>query len=204
MQTYIRARELQRDQCASDPLFRQIPIASARGLLADIKKLPAGKEKNADKKYEEYVTRLLSSLLYPQLDFAEDQVRTVSGAQIRDLIFYNNRSVDFLADVFNQYESRQIVFELKNVGEIDRDHINQLNRYLNNEFGRFGFLLTRHPLTRAMFKNTIDLWAGQRRCIVNLDDSDLELMVNIFESKQRDPYEVLKKKYIEFTRACPS
>jgi hypothetical protein len=29
-------------------------------------------------------------------------------------------------------------------------------------------------------------------------------MVNVFESRQRSPLDVLKKKYIEFRRACPS
>jgi hypothetical protein len=55
-----------------------------------------------------------------------------------------------------------------------------------------------------MFKNTLDLWSGQRRCIIALDDTDVELMVNVYEGKQRDPIDVLKKKYVEFTRACPS
>jgi len=55
-----------------------------------------------------------------------------------------------------------------------------------------------------MFKNTIDLWAGQRKCIIALTDEDISMMVLIFESKQRSPIEVIKKKYIEFTRACPS
>lgn len=87
---------------------------------------------------------------------------------------------------------------------IEREHINQLNRYLVNEFGAFGVLVTRHPLSRAVLANTIELWSGQRRCIVALTDVDLELMVEIFDSKQRQPIEVLKRAYIEFRRSCPS
>jgi len=67
-----------------------------------------------------------------------------------------------------------------------------------------GILITRNPLSKAMFKNTIDLWAGQRRCIIALTDEDIKMMVQLFETKQRLPIEVIKKKYIEFTRACPS
>jgi hypothetical protein len=55
----------------------------------------------------------------------------------------------------------------------------------------------------AVFRNTADLWSGQRRYILILDDYDLELIVNLYESKQRDPLDVLKKKYVEFMRACP-
>jgi len=54
-----------------------------------------------------------------------------------------------------------------------------------------------------MFANTISLWSGQRRCIIALTDPDLELMVEVFDSKQRLPIEVLKRSYIAFRRACP-
>jgi hypothetical protein len=94
--------------------------------------------------------------------------------------------------------------ELKNVHAVEREHINQLNRYMTNAFGRFGVLITRYELPRAMRKNTIDLWAGQRRCIIALTDADLEQMVEIYGSRQRDPIDVLTKKYVEFRRDCPS
>jgi hypothetical protein len=123
---------------------------------------------------------------------------------VRDLIFYNNRSIDFLDEVFVDYGNRQLVFEMKNVAKIDSDHINQLNRYLQSGFGSFGVFLTRNPLPSAMFKNTVDLWSSQRKCIIALTDPDIELMVNVYESKQRTPIEVLKKKYVDFRRCCPS
>jgi hypothetical protein len=204
VQTYVQQKERMQSDCNNDPLFEPIAVTSAKRKLEEIKKLPTGKNQNADKRYEECVAQLLASLLYPQLDFAAEQSRTDSGVLIRDLIFYNNRSFDFLRDIFDQYESRQLVFELKNVREIEREHVNQLNRYLKDEFGRLGVLVTRNPLPKNIFKNTIDLWSGQRRCIIALTDSDLETMVTVFESKQRLPIEVLKRAYIDFTRACPS
>ena len=143
-------------------------------------------------------------MLYPHLDFAATQSRSEGGSTIRDLVFYNNRSVDFLQEILDDYRSRQLVMEMKNVQVVEREHINQLNRYLADEFGAFGVLITRNPFTKAMFRNTVALWSGQRRCIIGLTDGDLELMVEVFDSKQRQPIEVLKKKYVEFRRACPS
>ena len=147
---------------------------------------------------------LLASMLYPHLDFALAQSRTESGLQIRDLVFYNNVSYDFLKDMKDVFGSRQIVFELKNVKEVCKEHINQLNRYLNPAFGSFGIIMTRNKPQKSVFQHTIDLWSGQRKCILILDDNDLSLMVNVFESKQRDPIEVIKMKYAEFQRKCPS
>lgn len=200
---YIETKERTQKDCINDPLFRQIPILSAKRKFSTIMRLPSGKDDNADRKYEENIGQLLASLFYPELDFAAIQSRTESGVLIRDLIFYNNRSIDFLEEINNDYGNRQLVFEIKNVRSIDRDNINQLNRYLDSGLGKFGVFVTRNELSKAMFKNTIDLWAGQRRCIIAITDEDLALMVNIFESKQRAPVDVLKKKYIDFRRACP-
>jgi len=204
VKAYTAIREKQFENCKNDPLFNQIPITSAKRKTSTIIKLPTGKTDNADRKYEDNTCQLMASLLYPHLDFALEQSRTESGVLIRDLIFYNNTSTDFLKGIYEKYECRQIVFELKNVKEVSREHIFQLNRYLNNQFGKFGVIVTRNPPPKKVIKNTIDLWAGQRRCILILDDADLKLMTQVFESKQRNPIEVLKKKYIEFTRLCPS
>lgn len=202
---FVARKERAAEDCSNDPLFAQLPVTSAKASLDAVTQLPLSKgtaDPN-DKKYEREMSRLLASAFYPQLDFAKTQSRTDSGVLIRDLIFYNNRSHPFLDELIGKYDCRQIVMEMKNVKQIGRDHINQLNRYMKNQFGRFGVLLTRRPLPPAMFKNTIDLWSGQRRCIIALADEDLDLIVNLFESKQRDPIDVLQKKYVEFARACP-
>jgi hypothetical protein len=200
---YVKLKERTQNDCRNDPLFRPIPIISAKHKFSTIEKLPTGKTDNADNKFEDYTCQLLASMLYPQLDFAAEQVRTESGVQIRDLVFYNTRSENFLQDIHKTYGNKQLVFELKNVQSIEREHITQLNRYLANDFGKFGIIVTRNPLSKAMFNNTIDLWSGQRRCIIALTDADIKMMVSVYESKQRLPIEVINAKYIEFTRACP-
>lgn len=202
--TYVAAKERTREECHNDPLFKPIPALFAKRRLAELKKIPTGNAEMADKKYEAVAAQLLSSMLYPQLDFAAVQSRTDGGVLVRDLIFYNTTSSDFLRDIRDTYGSRQLVMELKNVAKVEREHVNQLNRYLNDTLGRFGVIVTRHPLPSAIVRNTIALWSGQRRCIVALTDADLELMVTVFESRQRDPIDVLKKKYADFHRAGPS
>lgn len=204
VEAYVRQKEQTAADCKNDPLFKRIPVSSAKRRFNAIRKLPTGKTDTADKQYENLTAELLASLLYPKLDFADTQSRTDSGVTIRDLIFYNNRSHPFLRDLFEEYGSRQLVMEFKNVHAIEREHINQLNRYMTESFGRFGVLITRHELPKAMRKNTIDLWAGQRRCIIALTDVDLEQMVETYASKQREPLDVITKKYVEFRRNCPS
>jgi hypothetical protein len=203
VERYLATKERSAEDCKNDPLFNQIPVSSAKAKLNELKKLSTGIGDKADKRYEELIVAMLSSFLYPDCDFATDQARTDSGVLIRDLIFYNNRSHAFLRDIFDNYESRQLVFEMKNVRSIEREHINQLNRYLAGSFGRFGVFVTRNPLPKAMFTNTVDLWSGQRKAIIALTDQDIEQMADVFESKQRSPLEVLKKKYFEFEKSLP-
>jgi hypothetical protein len=178
-------------------------VTSAKRKFSIIQKLPTGKDEGADKKYEEAIGQLLPSLLYPQLDFAQEQARTDSGVSIRDLIFYNTASTPFLDDMYKTYGSRQITMEMKNVAAIERNHVDQLNRYLADEMGRFGLFITRNPLKKAELTRTIDLWSGQRKAIVALADTDIAQMVELFESKQRDPIDVIVKKYNEFRTKCP-
>ncbi len=200
---YIREKERTFEDCHNDPLFSQIPVISARRKYAQIQKLPTGKEKKADVIYENLMGQLLPSLLYPNLDFAQEQARTDSGVSIRDLIFYNSASTPFLKDLYNTYGSRQITLEMKNVLAIERTHVDQLNRYLADELGRFGIFITRNPLKKAEYQRTIDLWSGQRKTIIALTDSDIGQMVELFESRQRNPLDVIVKKYSEFRRTCP-
>lgn len=204
IERYVSLKEAEKGDCQNDPLFSKISVLSAKRKVKDIKGLPTGKTDNADKKYEELMGQVLTSFLYPHLDFATEQSRTESGTQIRDIIFYNNISTDFLADIYNTYNCKQIVVELKNVQAIKREHINQLNRYMSDTFGKFGILFTRNRPSKEMVKNTIDLWSGQRKCILIMDDNDLSQMESTNSNKQRLPIEVIKKKYIEFTRMCPN
>lgn len=159
--TYVSMKERCQTDCKSDPLFKQIPIISAQKCCNSILKLPTGKEGNADKKFEDLCTKLMASLLYPHLDFAQSQSRIESGTQIRDLIFYNNCSYPLLEDLHKSYDCRQIVFEMKNVQEVTREHINQLNRYLSEQFGRFGIILTRNPIKKISLRICLTFGLGK-------------------------------------------
>jgi len=203
VQAYVGMREGARNDCTNDPLFRPISVISMKRKVRALSTLKTGKTDNADKEYEGLIAPILASAMYPDLDFAAAQSRTVSNVLIRDLIFYNNRACDITIDLHKIYDSRQIVMEMKNVAALNNDHIDQLNRYMKEEFGRFGVILTRNPPPKAVYKNTIDLWSGQRRCILILTDEDIKLMGQLYESRQRMSIEVLKKKYVEFSRDCP-
>jgi len=178
-------------------LARAFGLPTAKTEMAEFN----GKRVLVIERFDRVWTRDKRLLRIPQEDFC--QALSVPGVSIRDLIFYNSRRHPFLNELMNDYGSRQIVFEMKNVAAIERGHIDQLNRYLKDSLGNFGALVTRNPLKKAQFSSTIDLWSGQRKAMICLTDADIIQMVEVFESKQREPLDVIVKKYAEFKRACP-
>ena len=203
VRNYVAEREADADACAPDPLFTPLRLTTVKKKVAEIKALPTGRDGGADKKFEELAFEVLSSALYPELDLAGQQERTISGAHIRDVIFHNDGKTTFLTDLRDLYGARQLVFELKNVAALDTEHVNQLHRYLDDEdMGRFGVLLGRKPPKAPIQRNIVDLHSSKRRAVLCLDDSDLDLMVALLESGRR-PIEALRKKYVEFTRRLP-
>ena len=200
---YVAGREAAADVCAPDPLFTPLRLTTITKKVKEIKALPTGRVNGADKKFEDLAVDVLSSALYPELDLAGQQERTISGAHIRDVIFHNDGKTPFLTDLRDLYGARQLVFELKNVAELDTEHVNQLHRYLDDEdMGRLGILVARHPPKSSVQRNIIDLHSSKRRAVLCLDDSDLDLMVALLDSGRR-PIEALRKKYVEFTRLLP-
>ncbi|MFI9176024.1 hypothetical protein [Streptomyces lincolnensis] len=203
VQDYVASREANASLCAPDPLFTPLRFTTLRRKLTELRNLPTGRVGGADKKFEDLAFELLSSLLYPELDLAADQVRTISGAHIRDVIFHNDRKTAFLGDLRDQYGARQVVIELKNVKSLETEHVNQLYRYLDDsDIGKFGILLSRNPPPRNVVQNIVDLHSSKRAAVICLDDADLELMLQLVDTG-RPPVEVIRKKYVEFTRVLP-
>jgi hypothetical protein len=200
---YVRSREEQADDCKPDPLFVPLRLDTLKRKASQLHSLPTGRADNADKQFEALAFDLLTSLLYPELDLAGSQVRTISGAHIRDIIFHNDGKAPWLLDLRDLYKARQVVIELKNVPALETEQVNQLYRYLDGrEMGSFGMLLARNPPPRNVQRNIIDLYSSKRVAVVCLDDSDVELMVQLLDSGRR-PVEAFRKKYVEFTRRLP-
>jgi hypothetical protein len=202
VERYVTERERLGSQCKPDPLFRPLSVSTLKSRLKTLLALPTGSTDGADREYEALVHDILCSMLYPTLELAESRVRTASGAHIRDLIFYNDGKTDFWKDLRERYEARQPVFELKNVKSLETEHVNQLYRYLDDEFGRLGILVTRNPMPKPILRNAVDLHSSKRVAVLCLDDRDLELMIAMAEAG-RSPADVLKKKFVEFTRLLP-
>jgi hypothetical protein len=203
VEAYVKVKERSASQCFPEYAFEQLSLSLQKHVFKSIEKTAPGNTDGADKKFESDCFDLLRSALCPPLDFADNQVRTLDGVHIRDVIFYNDAGNPFLEDLRKQYDCRQLIFELKNVASVESEHVNQLFRYLGGDFGRLGFLVARRPPTANVRRNIAHLHASKRIAIICLSDLDLKLFVDAQEARQPGIV-VLKKSYIEFQRSLPS
>lgn len=202
VERYVKKKEELGSRAFPEYYFTPMNVKALRRRAGKITALPTGKEEGADKEYETGCFEFLQSILYPDLDYAGSQVRTVSGTHIRDVVFHNDAKTDFLKEIKDRYGVRQLVFELKNVKTSEPEHINQLYRYLGGDFGTLGVLVARTPSPPAVQRNIIDLHSGHGYVILVLDDRDLHTMVALKEAGG-SAIPILKKKMIEFQRRLP-
>jgi hypothetical protein len=89
--------------CRASDLFRPISLSALKSKLNQVRQLPIGTEDGDDKTYENLMVRMLPSLLYSPPRVREGQVRTESGAHIRDLIFHNATTDEFTRLLRNEH-----------------------------------------------------------------------------------------------------
>jgi hypothetical protein len=66
-----------------------------------------------------------------------------NGRQQRDIVATNMGTVPVWSRILNDYNSRQIIFEVKNYSDLSEDEYRQMNTYLCNDYGSLGFIICR-------------------------------------------------------------
>ena len=66
-----------------------------------------------------------------------------NGRQQRDIVATNMATVPVWDRILRDYNTRQVVFEVKNYIDLSAEEYRQMNTYLSNDYGRLGFIITR-------------------------------------------------------------
>jgi hypothetical protein len=127
------------------------------------------------------------------------QSRGGGGHERRDAILPNRRSTPFGKLVWDEFESRHIVFELKNSEKTSsKDSLNQLRIYLSKPtIGRFGILVTRTPPGQSLLQAQRNAFEQSRILILIIDDEKLIDMM-IAHVYLGSPDEVLEREKLVF------
>jgi hypothetical protein len=183
------------------PLLLEETDPVCADLLEQLRQLAVGRAHAYD--YQKLVLALLNCILEPELVDGEAQVRTVTGVEIRDLVFLNNSDQPFLDYLLHHYGNLLIVFECKNVAAIDQDDVNQLANYLGDAMGFCGFIVCRTAPSERILAKVRATFNKQtpRRVILFLTDDDLERMASIKRAGPQHPVRHIQNNFRTFMQS---
>jgi len=196
-----KEREAHLAQPEPPPLLAFSAYPAGDDLLAQVAATPTGHTRAYT--YQRLVLQLLNTLLEPELVDGEEQVRTASGVEIRDLIYTNNSALPFLRYLMANHGNLLVTFECKNVDSLGADDINQLANYLGDPLGYCGFIVTRRPPSERILAKARATYVKQqpRRVILILHDDDFRIMVEMKRLGARHPVDHLQRRYRAFVQA---
>lgn len=200
---YVDRKERESGSAQPDPppLLALQKDITGEELLERLKATPIGRKGFSD--HQRLVLQLLNRLFEPELVDGEEQVRTASGVEIRDLIFSNNSDLPFLRFLMTSHNNLLVTFECKNVQTLEVADINQLANYLGDPLGYCGFIVARNPPSKNILAKARATYSKQhpRKVILMLCDEDLSIMVAMKKLGQRHPVEHLQRKYRSFVQS---
>jgi len=155
------------------------------------------------KAYQRTLYEIINYLFEPELTDGEMEVKTIEGTERRDIIYTNESDVSFWQYVRLTYCSPMIMFEVKNVQELEIEHINQTANYLGARLGMLGFIATRDSppdnVVRKIFSVYNDTPNTPRKTIIVITDDAWATMLKNKDSGQKPtPNEYIQRKYRDF------
>ncbi|MDH1107210.1 ATP-binding protein [Pseudomonas otitidis] len=112
-----------------------------------------------------------------------------NGLQQRDIIGTNLAETKFWKRIHEDYQSRQIIFEVKNFRELSATEYRQVNSYLCNDYGRIAFIITRdfnNNLSKDKELNWAkELFNNHKKLVVKLSVKFLEKHLRKARSPQK-------------------
>ncbi|MEM3094247.1 MAG: hypothetical protein QXX64_01285 [Nitrososphaera sp.] len=192
-----------KEQTSSQAEPQIIPVSSddmevkEEELIQGLKSIQPGQSDAT--KYQKHMLGILNHLFEPELTNGKIEEPTIDGTERRDIVFTNESERSFWQYVRQQYSNYLVMFEAKNVYEVNNQHINQVAAYMGDRIGRFAIILTRNPPNEAQIRKIITVFNDSipRKVILIIHDSDVETMLRMKE-RGENPTKHIQQLYREF------
>lgn len=144
-------------------------------LLQEIADIKQGKEGAYD--FESWALKSLKILFAGSICNIEIHPNK-NSLQQRDIVGTNLGDSKFWKRILEDYQTRQIIFEVKNYKDLGAPEYRQVNSYLCNDYGSFAFILTR-DFNNNLERNKELLWAKElyndhKKVVVKLSTNFIE------------------------------
>lgn len=202
VERYVHAREAQAD--AARPSLDYLDEDACRqgeALKNRLRGIATGRAEAAD--YQRAVLEIVNYLFNPELIDGQPEVRTIEGTERRDIVFTNDSDESFWAYVRSAHDSLLVMFETKNMGELDIAAINQTATYLGDRIGRLGVIVTRNDPPETIRRKIFSVWndsGPSRKVILTLTDGQLFELIDL-RCRDGSPTKWMQKHYRAFRTA---
>jgi len=172
-------------------------------ILAELPKLPLGEEGAQD--FEDWVLRTLKMVLAGKLSNIELKPNR-DAVQRRDVVATNMAANGFWRRIYEDFGSRQVIFEVKNYEQPTLEDFRQVLSYTGNVYGTFAVLVSRTPIEGMSEQERSwlqEIWAQHKVLIFTLPASLLNRCVSKLRTTRKHDYseEAFAKRLDTFERA---
>jgi len=204
--TEIEIRNAQKagvDEAALSPIKRGDLVSLVRGLSRDDKRvsefyanrlLEIRQAKGNNTSYEDLIYSILQLLFDSDLINPKYVDRDIG---VRDLIFLNLGKHRFWMEIKTRYGVDYLIFFLgnKNANFVSSE-LDELGKYLDGPFGRFGILFTRNDAGKNACNLQLAIYKNYQKIILIMNEVHLREMLAL-KAARMDPLEVLQDLYEE-------
>lgn len=155
-------------------------------LLQELNNIPEGIEGAVD--FEAWALKAIKILFATNLTNIELHANK-NGLQQRDIIATNLADTSVWKRILTDYQSRQIIFEIKNYKDLGAAEYRQVNSYLYKDYGRLAFIINRdHSENLEKHKELTwvkEVYDNHNKLIIKLPSKFLERHLSKMRSPQK-------------------
>ncbi|MBD9655868.1 ATP-binding protein [Pseudomonas sp. PDM12] len=155
-------------------------------MLQELTEIPEGKAGAVD--FEAWCLKAIKVIFAGSLCNVEIHPNK-NGLQQRDIVGTNLAETKFWKRIIEDYQTRQIIFEVKNYKDLTANDYRQVNSYLCNEYGRIAFIVTRdfnNNLSKDKELNWAkELYSDHKKLVIKLSAKFLEKHLRKSRSPQK-------------------
>lgn len=155
-------------------------------IISELSSIPNGTSDASA--FEDWCKRVIEIAFAKELTNIQLQPNKLA-VQRRDIVATNQGGRGFWKRIREDYDTRQVVFEVKNFEELGIEEYRQVNGYLTKEYGRLGFIICRDKqvgLVKGRELEAFKEFYNQGKLIIKITASTL---TNIL-SKLRSPSKI--------------
>lgn len=129
--------EYEIETTSQTPVIRSQKIGE---LIAELEKIPLGQD--GATRFEEWSQNAIQVAFAGKLRNVELHPNR-NAVQRRDVVATNLSADGAWRRILDDYKSRQVIFEIKNLTSLTLEHYRQMQSYLCDDYGALGFIVTR-------------------------------------------------------------